>query len=33
VLVLVWMHLALAVITYLSLVLIAPQRRPVRARA
>jgi len=27
VLVLVWMHLALAVITYLSMVLIAPQRR------
>jgi hypothetical protein len=30
VLVLVWMHLALAVITYLSMVLIAPQRRRMR---
>lgn len=31
VLVLVWMHLALAVITYLSMVLIAPQRRRARS--
>ena len=33
VLVLVWMHFALAVITYLSLVLIAPQRRVTNHRA